>query len=192
MTSSTHGRRAAASIALACTVGLAVLASACTSWPTSLRPAKASPDATKPDAGPLATLRSVGGSALSGKIRVIDSGDGASVLVSLINVPSGAYRIAFHETPNCTSPNGFSAGKPWAPASVGKRAQDLIPTQYANTEAIVESELRIAGLRASGPDGVAGRSVMLYAGTSVVDVRPDVPNAAIACGVFQPAQPLMF
>ena len=48
------------------------------------------------------------------------------------------------------------------------------------------------GLHATGANGVAGRSVMVYAGPNVAEVRPDVPNAAIACGVFEQAQPLAF
>lgn len=158
---------------------------------TSAPPAAAAP-AQQAAAGQQASLRAIGGSAMSGKIRVIDRGDGAIVLVSVTNIPHGAYRIAFHETPNCSSPNGFSAGPAWAPSSTGKSPQDLVPTQYSNTEAIVESELRIAGLRATGANGVAGRSVVVYAGPKVTEVRPDVPNAAIACGVFEPSRSLMF
>jgi len=139
--------------------------------------------------GQVAVLRAIGGSAVSGKIRVIDRGDGASVLVSVINIPTRAYRLVFHERGNCTSPNGFSAGAPWAPAAVvGKHAEDLLPVQYANAESVVEAESRVRGLHAMGPDGVAGRSVMLYAGPAVTVPRPDVPNAAIACGVFETAR----
>ena len=110
----------------------------------------------------------------------------------MINLPPGAYRIAFHETPNCSSPNGFSAGAPWAPASSGKTPQELVPTQYGNAEQCVETGLRISGLHANGPNGVAGHSVVLYCGTSVPEIRPDVPNDAIACGVFEPTRPLAF
>lgn len=146
------------------------------------------PKATVPDSSQVASLRSIGGSSLTGKITVADRGDRASLLVSVINLPVGAYRIVIHETPNCSSPNGFSAGRPWAPAAAAATPRDLIPTQYANSEAHVESELRVRGLHAQGPDGVAGRSVVMYAGPDVPDVRPDVPNAAIACGVFEPAR----
>jgi Cu-Zn family superoxide dismutase len=144
------------------------------------------------DAGQVADLRAIGGSAISGKVRVVDRGDGATVLVSVINFPSGAYRLAFHERPNCSSPNGFSAGAAWAPASFGKPAADFVPPQYANSESRVEAELRVAGLRASGANGVAGRSVVLYAGTDVPQIQPGIPNAAIACGVFEPARSLAF
>lgn len=154
-------------------------------------PAPAAPSAGS-GAGQQAVLRAIGGSAVSGKIRVIDRGDGATVLVSAINVPTGGFRIAFHETPNCSSPNGFSAGPAWAPATTGKSAQELVPVQYANTEGTAESSSRVAGLHATGVDGVAGHSVVIYAGPLVTEARPDVPNARIACGVFEPAQPLAF
>jgi len=138
--------------------------------------------------GQQATLRAIGGSAITGKIRVVDRGDGAAVLVSANNFPYGPYRIAFHERGNCSSPNGFSAGPAWAPAASGKRPEDLVPVQYANSENRVEAELRIPKLHATGVDGVAGRSVVLYSGTAVTELRPDVPNAAMACGVFEVAR----
>jgi Cu/Zn superoxide dismutase len=154
--------------------------------------ADTAPEPTKTDASQQAVLRAIGGSAVSGKIRVIDRGDHASVLASLLNVPQGPYRIAIHETPNCSSPNGFSAGRPWAPASSSRTPQDLIPVQYGKTEQLVELELRIPGLHANGVDGVAGHSVVLYYGTSIPEIRPDVRNDAIACGVFEPTRLLTF
>ena len=150
------------------------------------------PEPTRTDASQQAVLRAIGGSAMSGKVRVIDRGDYASILVSLLNVPQGAFRIAIHETPNCSSPNGFSAGRAWAPASAGKTPQELIPIQYGNIEQRIDLELRIRGLHANGPDGVAGHSVVLYAGTRIEDIRPDVRNDAIACGVFEPTRLLTF
>jgi hypothetical protein len=141
--------------------------------------------------GEEANLRAIGGSAVFGKIRVVDRGrDDASVLVSMMNVPIGAYRIAIQQTPNCTSPNGFSAGPAWAPA--GRDPLALIPVQYSSGEDRVEASLRVTGLRAEGPKGVAGRSVVVYAGDAITPARPDVPNERIACGVFEPAQPLSF
>jgi len=150
------------------------------------------PEPTRTDSSQQAVLRTIGGSAMTGKVRVIDRGDYASILISLLNVPQGAFRIAIHETPNCSSPNGFSAGRAWAPASSGKTPQELIPIQYGNSEQRIELELRIRGLHANGPDGVAGRSVVLYAGTRIDEIRPDVRNEAMACGVFEPTRLLTF
>jgi Cu/Zn superoxide dismutase len=181
------------SAGVACAAAIALLVAGCSMRYGGAAPTTEPPPATSTgDAGQIANLRSIGGSALTGRIRVIDRGDNGTILASLINVPVGAYRIILHETPNCTSPNAFSAGAPWAPPASGTRPLDLIPTQYANSEAIVEAELRIAGLHANGANGVAGHSVVVYAGSSVTEIRPDVPNAAIACGVFAPVQPLAF
>ena len=112
--------------------------------------------------------------------------------MNVSHVIQGPYRIAFHETPNCSSPNGFSAGPLWTPPAAAKPPQDLIGIQYGNPEARVEAELRVRGLRANGENGVAGRSVVLYTGSQVTDIRPDVPNAAIACGVFEQTRQLAF
>jgi Cu/Zn superoxide dismutase len=142
------------------------------------------------DYGQVASLRAIGGSAIFGKIRVIDRGRGANVLVSIMNVPPGDYRIAIHETPNCSSPNGFSAGPAWAPS--GNDPRNLIPVQRVSSEDRVESSLRVPALHAKGVDGVAGHSVVVYAGPRVTDARPGVPNERMACGVFEPAHQLAF
>jgi Cu/Zn superoxide dismutase len=140
--------------------------------------------------GQEAEVRAIGGSAVSGKIRVVDRGDGATVLISLMNVPIGDFRIAFHADPNCSSPNGFSAGPAWAPA--GRRPEDLVPTERGNSENYVEASVRVRGLHASGADGVAGHSVIVYAGSKIGPIRPGVRNDAIACGVFRPAALISF
>jgi Cu/Zn superoxide dismutase len=142
------------------------------------------------DYGQVASLRAIGGSAIFGKIRVIDRDRGANVLVSMMNVPPGDYRIAVHETPNCSSPNGFSAGPPWAPP--GNDPRNLVPIQRVSSEDRVELSLRVRALHANGADGVAGRSVVVYAGSRVTDARPGVPNERMACGVFEPAHQLSF
>lgn len=146
--------------------------------------------ATQPDYGQVATLRAVNGSVTFGKIRVIDRGDGASVLVSIMNVPPGTFRLAFHQTPNCTSPNAFSAGPPWAPP--GKDPRTLMPAQFVNSEDRVSATFRVPGVHATGANGVAGHSVVVYSGSRVMDARPDVPNERIACGVFEPAHRVEF
>jgi Cu-Zn family superoxide dismutase len=148
------------------------------------------PSAPRGEFDQVASLRAIGGSAVFGKVRVVDRGAGAAVLVSMMNMPPGDYRVAFHQTPNCTSPNGFSAGPAWAPA--GRKPDELTPVEHVNTENRVEVEFRVAGLHASGPNGVAGRSVVIHAGRRIDEARPDVPNERIACGVFEPARPLAF
>lgn len=132
------------------------------------------------------------GSGVSGKARVLDRGDGITVLLSMINLPIGEYRVAFGERANCSSPNGFSAGEPWAPASAGKAARVLVPALTTNRDGTAEASVYLRGVHATGPDGVAGHSIVIFSGDQVTDARPDVPNNRIACGVFAPTVPFAF
>jgi Cu/Zn superoxide dismutase len=144
--------------------------------------------AAGPSPGLVANLQGIG-SSVSGKVRVIDRGDGVTVMVSAINLPIGEYRVSFNENRNCTSPNGFSAGPPWAPPGMNPRT--LIPS-FTNGDGNSESEAHVSGVRVSGENGIVNRSVVLYWGRTVTDAEPDVPNNRIACGVFEPVQPFAF
>src|SRR3982750_2619288 len=114
-----HGRVMRAWRAGLCAlVGVAL--AGCSSFGGSVQPSTANVEGTpRPPAGLEARLRSLG-SAVTGKVRGIDRNDGVGVLVSLANMPAGQYRIAFHEVPNCSSPNGFSVGPAWAPAGAAR------------------------------------------------------------------------
>ena len=149
----------------------------------------APPKAT-PDAGLAATMRPVG-SAVAGKVRVIDRGDGVSVMLSTNNlIQGGIYRMAFHRTPNCTSPNAFSAGPAWAPP--GMNPATLIPTFYQTTDGSTEIEVHVSGVHTQGENGLAGKSIVLYQGSAVAEIKPGVANNALACGVFEPVAPFRF
>jgi Cu/Zn superoxide dismutase len=140
-----------------------------------------------PPPAQVAVLKGLG-SAVLGKVIVVDRGDGVSLMFSAQNMPVGQYRIALHENGNCSSPNGFSAGPPWAPA--GRDPAALIPVLYAGNDGANSAEVGIGGVRLTGENGVAGRSVMIYTGTTIGGVRPGVPNNALACGVFEPGRPV--
>jgi Cu/Zn superoxide dismutase len=144
-----------------------------------------------PSPGLVASLRGLG-AAVSGKVRVIDRGDGITLLISAINMPIGEYRVAFHQNGNCSSPNGFSAGPAWAPA--GLSPTTLVPSfMTANSrDGNAETSAYIKGVHTIGENGLAGRSVILYAGSTIPEIRPGEPTSAFACGVFEPAQPFRF
>ena len=176
-------RRAAGVVALAATAALGGCA--------GKRAAEPPAQSSGPKYGLEARLRSLD-SAVTGKVRVIDQGDGVTVLVSAINLPTDRYRVVFHETPNCSSPNGFSVGRPWAPAATGRDPRELTSVLSTNQDGTAEASVHVRGLRTSGPDGVAGHSVVLYAGDRVTDAVPDVKNNRVACGTFEPSQPFQF
>ena len=175
---------------------LGVLAAACVALAacssSSVQPTGPNVEMTPASpAGVEAHLRSLA-SAVTGKVRVIDRRDGVTVLVSAINLPPGQYRIAFHERANCSSPNGFSAGNPWAPASAGRAATEIAPTLFTNADGTAEDSVFIRGVHVSGPDGVSGRSVVIHTGNQVTQAQPDVRNNRVACGIFEPATPFGF
>ncbi len=186
-----RGEVLAALVWRALVVGSAVVAMlAVAGCATSGSPAPAAASAA--GLGQVAQLRAIGGSAVNGKVRVVDRGDGAMVTVAAFNLPIGEFRVAIQQTPNCTSPNGFSAGPAWAPVASKRKPADLLPTLYANANGTAQASVQVAGLRATGVNGVEGRSVVIYAGPRVTEARPDVPNERIACGVFELTRTLDF
>jgi len=145
-------------------------------------------DTRKPgSAGFIARLRSIGGSSATGSVSVEQRGDVFVLLVQISNVPPGTYALELHENGNCSSPNGFSAGRAWTPSGAKVAAAHFLPDFTANSEGNATMTARVRGARA---DGVLGRSVLIYAGGKIEPIRADVPNNAVACGVFEPAKAL--
>jgi Cu/Zn superoxide dismutase len=173
-------------------VTAALAMAGCGSTGTSFQSMFVPSDGAKRPAGPSPGLvaRLIGlGSATSGRVRVIDKGDGVTLLVSGTNLPPNQYRVSFNANGNCSSPNGFSAGPPWAPP--GLNPYELIPL-FWNPDGNAEGETFIRGVHTTGENGLAGRSVVIYWGNKVTDAQPGVPNNRAACGVFAPAELLLF
>ena len=138
-----------------------------------------------------AALTPIGGSAAQGSAMFTPRGDGVTMLVQLNGLAPGRYRVLVHANGNCTSPNGFSAGPPWSPPGAPSPLVERIPIMTTNSEGSATLTVRLAGVTVDGPNGLAGRSVVLHdAPDGPFDARPDVPNARIACGVIGPLHSL--
>jgi len=147
------------------------------------------PDALRARVGSLVAHLRSSSSAATGTVRVFDSRDGVQVQLAVNNLYPGQYRIAFHETPNCRSPNIFSAGPPWAPPGATKPASDLLPGFLANNEGSQTGYVvYVPGLYTDREPSLRGRSVVIHWGTSVGEAMPGQPNNRIACGVFEWAE----
>lgn len=127
-----------------------------------------------------ARLRALG-SSVSGTVYARESGDLLVVRVVMQTSRPGTYRVVFHDNPNCSSPNGFSAGTPWSPPGAKASPARLLPEAYASTEGSVNLVARIRGVRMGD---LEKRSVLVFQGDDTTPPRPDVPNNAVACGVF--------
>ena len=139
-----------------------------------------------------AVLLAKNGSAAQGDVKFMLRGDVVSVLGSLNNLPPGPYRFAIHERGNCSSPNAFSAGRPWAPAGYPRPATELLPVMTVGGEAHGQMSTRLAGVKLAGPDSLEGKAVLVHTGSRVdADLKPGVPNGVVLCGAIGPIRSFM-
>lgn len=147
------------------------------------------PEKSGPAPGVEAVLAPVGGSAAQGSAKFLVRGDGVTAFIVVNNVVPGPYRVAIHERGNCSSPNGFSAGKPWAPPGSPRPASDILPEIPIGQNGNGVMTASIRGLKLAGPDSLEGRSVVVHAGSTVdAIVVPDRPNRIVLCGVIGPVR----
>ena len=126
----------------------------------------------------------LGGSPAKGFIVVKRRESGVTLIVNLNDVGPGIYRVVFHANGNCKSPNGFSAGPPWAPPG----GQVEVYSGAMNSDGLLNMSILISGLPVDPPDGIYGRSVVIHQGnTGSLDAVPDVRNDRIACVVLNEA-----
>ncbi len=133
------------------------------------------------------------GSRAQGAFRVFDAKDGSGVNVqlTLLNSLPGTYLITLHERGNCKSPNLFSAGPAWAPPGSGKTPADLLPAYSTDSEGDIHNYgAFIRGAHVDGPEGLAGKVVVIQFGPRVSDAIPGLPNKRMACGVLEFVKPL--
>jgi Cu/Zn superoxide dismutase len=141
--------------------------------------------------GVTAQLRSPS-SAATGVVHIFDYKDGIQVQLAIDNLRPGAHRIAFHENPNCRSPNLFSAGRAWAPPSFTGNPGELLPGFIANQGGNENGYVAfVKGVSVDGPVSIRGRSVVIHYGNLVGEAYPGQPNNRMACGVFDYVKPVM-
>jgi Cu-Zn family superoxide dismutase len=149
-------------------------------------PAKAAMEVTVAEA----RFIPIGGSSLTGAAVLHAYEGGVQMKVNFNGRGPGRYRVMIHANGNCSSPNGFSAGPPWAPPGV-PLAEEGFPILKSDDSATYV--VRLAGYKFTGPDGVVGRSVVVHDGAQgSIIARPDVPNDRIGCGVIGPPTRTLF
>jgi superoxide dismutase, Cu-Zn family len=127
-----------------------------------------------------------GGSVVTGAAVLRPYDGGVIMMVNFGNVGPGPYRVAIHANGNCSSPNAFSAGPPWAPAGHDGPVPIL---RLIKTDDLTANTIRLPGYRIDGPDGIMGRSVIVHSGAQgSLEAQPGVPNNRVACGVIGPLQ----
>ena len=147
------------------------------------------PDKRSVPAGVEAVFAQVQASGMNGTARFVDRGGVTQVLIVVNNGPPGPYSVAIHERGNCSSPNAFSAGNPWAPPGWPVPARSMFPSIVLNSNGTGDMTVRLRALALTGPDSLQGRSVLVHAGPAVGgDLEPGVPNNVVLCGVIGPVR----
>ena len=131
-----------------------------------------------------APLRGVG-SAVSGRVVVVDKGDGITLTLVASNLLQGNYRLAFHENPKCDTRLGTTAGPVWGPANSAKLPGELMPTVYVGMAGVVNLSVHVSGVHVDGEPSIRRHSIVLHRGEFADTPLPNLPNNYIACGVFE-------
>lgn len=133
-----------------------------------------------------ARLRQVAFSTVDGLVSFAPYSGGIVIMAMVMNTPAGTSRLAIHENPICTSPNGFAAGPPLRIPGTSEPAMILVASGGDNSRST--QTVRLPGLTI---DALRGRSVVIHAGPDgSLDAEPGVRNNRIACGVIEAMQPL--
>lgn len=133
-----------------------------------------------------ALLQRAGGGPWQGTVKFTDRGNGVLVTLYASNILPGTYRLAIHANGNCSSPNFFSAGPPWAPPGSTKPAAELMPEIHTNSDGDTLATFQVPGLHIAGDNSLQGRSVVLHWGRVASDTQPGVRNDRALCGVIGP------
>lgn len=132
-----------------------------------------------------AALSPLGGSAASGSVIVGPTRSGVAMRVNLRGLPMMHYRVIIHANGNCSSRNGFSAGPPLILPGATEHVMAHTPSDLPVADGALTMVVRIPGVRLDGPNGIAGKAVVVHAGTEgSLEAVPDVPNNRVACGVL--------
>ena len=108
------------------------------------------------------------------------------MVVQLQDVTPGPYRIAIHTTGNCSSPNGFSAGPPWAPPG----GVPQVDAGAAGNTGWLTMTASLDRRRSRRPRWNLGKAVVVHrASAGSLDAQPGLPNNRIACGVIEISLP---
>jgi Cu/Zn superoxide dismutase len=140
-----------------------------------------------------ARMAPIGGSAVSGSVVFSPTSSGIAMKVYLTGLPMARYQIVIHGNGNCSSPNGFSAGPPLKLPGAAEHVMAGVPPRFPLRDDSLTLVLRIPGIQLEGPNGIAGKSVVVHSGADgSLDAQPGVPNNRVACGVIAPMQRLLF
>lgn len=137
-----------------------------------------------------ADLQSKNASATYGEVTFSQRGSNVLVTALIYSLSPGPHSFYIHETANCSSPNGASAGPVWNATNAPPRQRRTgdLPELLVGTEGNVSMSTQVAGLSVGTGqwNDVVGHSVVIH-DSVVADPQPEYgfKNGWIACGVIE-------
>ena len=142
----------------------------------------------------VATLETTKGNATSGSVNFVQKGDKVRVTAKVSGLSPGAHGFHIHETGDCSSGDGMSAGghfnpqgKPHAAPTTADRHAGDMPMLQANAsgEATLTVELDVITI-GSGAADIVGRAVIVHKDPDDFTTQPTGNSGArVACGVIR-------
>jgi len=140
-----------------------------------------------------ADLTPTQGNNVHGTVRFTQQGDGVRVEADLTGLTPGTHGIHIHETGDCSSPDGSSAGAHYNPSSMQHGGPDASQHHMGDLGNIVADSTgaahydRVVGfLSLNGSTTIVGRSVVVHHDADDLTSQPAGNSGPrIACGVIR-------
>jgi Cu-Zn family superoxide dismutase len=145
----------------------------------------------------VAKLSPSSGSKVTGTVTFTSDADGAKVVVDVTGLTPGKHGLHIHEKGDCSAPDASSAGAHFNPTHSHHGGPTTPPERHAgdfgnvvaDASGKVHVELKDKNLKLSGPDSIAGKSVVVHEKEDDLKTDPSGNSGArIACGVIEAAK----
>src|ERR1700682_820862 len=150
------------------------------------------------DATPLvAKLSPSSGSQVTGTVTFTPPADATQIVADITGLKPGKHGLHIHEKGDCSAPDASSAGAHFNPTHSHHGGPTTPPERHAgdfgnvvaDASGKVHAELKDENLKLSGPDSIAGKSVVVHEKEDDLKTDPSGNSGArIACGVIEAAK----
>lgn len=139
-----------------------------------------------------ATLAGRSGAVVSGSVNFYEVPGGLRIEARVAGLTPGEHGFHVHEIGDCTAPDASSAKGHFNPAGLAHGSHEAavhhagdLPNLLANAQGEAHYAGEVHGIGLNGPNGIAGRSVVIHADADDYKSQPAGNSGKrIACGVI--------
>lgn len=139
-----------------------------------------------------ASLEGRSGASVLGGVSFYEVPGGLRIEAQVAGLTPGEHGFHVHELGDCTAPDASSAKGHFNPAGLAHGSHDAaahhagdLPNLLANAQGEARYVAEVHGIGLSGPNGIAGRSIVIHADADDYKSQPAGNSGKrIACGVI--------